>query len=92
MEEQPTITTKIGKTEITWNVFQTRAPKAYDGFGTFTAADYGDEGRLVLVRPEHTEYQRARYGSGMFACEPPEYLDSDALEQELWLRLTTERA
>ena len=49
----------------------TTAPVDYDGFGTVTlkspagCTERGREVRLVLTPPEHVNWQRARYQSGM---------------------------
>lgn len=50
----------------------TAAPKAFDGFGTFTTAEQdtakGDipGGRRVRVYREHLDWQTKRYGSGLY--------------------------
>jgi hypothetical protein len=83
-----TITVQIGDDDpVLFHVRETRAPKAYDGFGTFTLSEYSSYGRLILIRNEQLQWQTARYASGIFACEPPEYFDQDAIKTELWKRL-----
>lgn len=57
----------------------TDAPRAYDGFGTFTIKDFGSnvdiegqitrgDARMVLVDREHLEWQRGRYYSDMHSA------------------------
>lgn len=53
-----------------WHIVETNAPEKYDGFGTFTikraGQDLRGDLRVVLVRDQHLEWQRARYASGLF--------------------------
>jgi len=48
----------------------TNAPEAYDGFGTFTTGRPSETERTVRIHHDHLEWQRNRYGSGLFACAP----------------------
>lgn len=51
----------------------TTAPANYDGFGTLTLAPnplMGPQGRLVLIHPEHLEWQIRRYASGNYFGGP----------------------
>jgi hypothetical protein len=84
----PRVEIKIGTDEaVRYHVRQTRAPKAYDGFGTIELADYNDYGRIVLIRDEHLAWQEGRYSSGTFACTSPEYYDEKSVCKELWNRI-----
>lgn len=80
-----TITITIGDNEVTWHVMETDAPSDYDGFGTFTIADYGDS-RTVLIRSEHQIWQTMRYSSGNHWSKPTEH-DMDNVADLLWKRL-----
>jgi hypothetical protein len=70
----------------------TDAPPVYDGFGTFTVAEWSGEGkneaRLVLIRDEHFEWQTHRYASGMHTPTLPEYFNRKAIAEVLWHRIT----
>jgi hypothetical protein len=82
------IKVQIGEGEpVLLHIRETRAPKAYDGFGTFTLAEYHSYGRLIAIRDEHLTWQLGRYNSGIFACEPPEQFDARAVETEIWKRI-----
>lgn len=64
--------------------FFTDARVDYDGFGTETLADIGEDARrrhwrLVAIRREHAQWQRDRYISGLHVCLGPE----NAREMEL---------
>jgi hypothetical protein len=52
-----------------WLVCWTTAPDCYDTFGTETIETCGEwkgrELRRVLMNPDHSDYQRDRYGSGL---------------------------
>jgi hypothetical protein len=80
----------LGEHTMTWLAYQTRAPQDFDGFSTFAVADLGDAGRIVLIKKEHAAWQRARYQSGMYPCEPAD-CDLEAIISELWARLRTPR-
>ena len=82
-----TLTIRVNEDQVVYHVRETRAPKAYDGFGTFTISEYHGYGRLVAIRDEHYAWQTGRYSSGIFACEPPEYFDQKAIETEIWKRI-----
>lgn len=60
--------------EIGW----TKAPEAYDGFGTFTVESYPDGWRKVAVRLDARTWQTMRYSSGLgcYTADPEmaEYL------------------
>ena len=54
------------------------APRAYDGFGTITAKEFGapiivdnivtkGDARLVLIERDHLQWQVGRYQSGLYA-------------------------
>jgi hypothetical protein len=87
----PTIRVRIGNgedNEVLYHIRQTRAPKAYDGFGTIELQDVGgDIGRFVLIRDEHFNWQSGRYSSGMFACAAPDAIDAEDVKKVLWQRL-----
>jgi hypothetical protein len=59
-------------------VWVTCAPDAYDGFGTTEIMVMPGEFkqqrvyRQVAIRPEHSQWQRDRYSSGLYACISPE--------------------
>jgi hypothetical protein len=84
----------IDKHTVTYHFRRTSAPKAYDGFGTFTVYEY-DAGekykdqsfRVVAIRAEHLNWQTARYSSGCFASPWPEDWQRDDLVLALWKRL-----
>jgi hypothetical protein len=74
------ITVSIAGESVDWHLRQTRAPKDYDGFGTFCIHEYEGD-RLVLIRAEHFNWQTARYASGGFAVVmPEEWQYSEAIE------------
>lgn len=66
-----TITIQVGTVVRIYKLFLTRAPRAYDGFGTITiqGSSAGDE-RLVAIDQDHETWQVGRYGSGMYSAEP----------------------
>jgi hypothetical protein len=70
---------------VTYNVMDTNAPVDYDGFGTFTLAEYG-EFRTVMIREEHFGWQTARFSSGNKWSRPTEHDRKDII-QALWKRL-----
>ena len=80
-----TIKIAIGDGEITFHAIDTTAPKDYDGFGTFTLADYGDS-RTVLVGHDHFDWQITRYTSGCHKADASAF-DMQDIEQTLWDRL-----
>jgi len=87
-EDKCSIRVKICFDEVLYHLRQTRAPRAYDGFGTIQLADYGGEdGRLVMIRDEHANWQIPRYQSGNFACWKPEHDVRKEAREELWRRL-----
>jgi hypothetical protein len=91
-----TINIKLGSDfNATYLVAATTAPKAYDGFGTIDLGGpitLGDnhEARIVLVREEHAQWQRSRYGSGGHCCseDAVSYLDEATVVEELYKRLS----
>jgi hypothetical protein len=46
----------------------TNAPDSYDGLGTVSVSDEGDE-RVVAVHVEHLNWQAAHYASGIFRLQ-----------------------
>jgi hypothetical protein len=84
------VTIKIGDGEVTYAVKQTRAPRSYDGFGTFTLQDgLADNSRLVMVRKEHLTWQEGRNASGLGTfLYDPEYATQQDVEEALWKLLT----
>jgi hypothetical protein len=83
-----TITVKIGSAEVTYALKLTRAPRDYDGFGTFTLqTGWPDDQRLCCVREEHLMWQTARNASGGFAMVDPEGLTEQLVADALWARL-----
>jgi hypothetical protein len=63
------ITITIGEVSVTYQLVETTAPPAYDGFGSFTLYETGAGAkhpkRMVLVQEEHLAWQLGRYHSGM---------------------------
>lgn len=67
---------QLGPIELNYVLALTDAPKNYDGFGTFTIAEYGwpvegytrKDARLVAIRAEHLHWQTGRYSSGLNTC------------------------
>jgi hypothetical protein len=73
----------------------TTAPVDYDGFGTFTIGEtylYDREARIVAIRPEHVEWQLARYSSGMKGIGDPEecHIDKSDIEEAIHRKLTAQ--
>ena len=56
------ITIAIDGDKVEYVVRETTATKRADGFGTISVLESGAK-RLVLVRPEHLEWQTGRYQS-----------------------------
>jgi hypothetical protein len=91
-------TVKIGTTEITYELWRTSAPPEYDGFGTMTLYDSGEENgeraypgarpvrvRYVLIDVRHSEWQRGRYASGMYAAvESDDGPSAKDVEARVW--------
>lgn len=70
---------------VAYEVWYTRAPLAYDGFGTIvlTGEDktgaydlQGNPLRKVGILQQYSDWQRNRYGSGMY----PAYTDDEIKE------------
>jgi hypothetical protein len=89
-----------GERMTSWEIWETDAPKDYDGFGTFQIMEYEDELsrkepkamlRTVLIRSEHWDWQTARYGSGM-ALSRPSGLDPADVAKFLWQRISGKEA
>lgn len=85
-----------GERMTTWEVWETDAPRDYDGFGTFTIMEYEDKLsskadppmlRTVLIRSEHWDWQTSRYCSGMNLSRPSG-LDVDDVAKFLWQRVS----
>ncbi len=80
---------------VTFHARCTRAPIAYDGFGTLELCNElqdndGKTVRLVLIRDEHLGWQEGRYGSGLgcFAFSPADlYLDYENIADALWQKI-----
>ena len=79
-----TFSIQIGNFKQEYHLWRTKAPRAYDGFGTFTVLESGlnERGcpgehydRIVLVPVEHAQWQEMRYCSGHYAPEPHEIDD-----------------
>jgi len=87
--KQMTVSVTIGNDNpVVYHIRQTRAPLAYDGFGTIELMNAGGEfGRIVLIRDEHFQWQTSRYASGMFACVEPDHIDAGDIQQILWHRI-----
>jgi len=85
----PTIEIKIGDISETYHLAETTAPKAYDGFGTFTVAGY-DNVRFVLIRGDTLAWQTGRYQSGMHTPVVPVGFDTKAVAAWLWEKLQTD--
>ena len=93
------ITVGIDGEAVTYFIAQTTAPRAYDGFGTFTiySYDFDEDGRavskdgfrMVLIREEHFEWQNGRYNSGLFYAIRPEDVDKQDVVKALWKRFLT---
>lgn len=73
------------ETLTSWEICETDAPDAYDGFGTFTVHEYNGV-RTVLIRCEHWQWQATRYSSGNKYCKPSP-LDADDIKRYLWDRI-----
>jgi hypothetical protein len=84
-----TITIAIGPSEAPeptiWHIVDTRAPKAYDGFGTFEVHEY-DGTRTVLIRDSHYTWQTSRYASGMRGFSESDH-DEAAIAEAIWNRI-----
>ena len=52
-------------------ITQTRAPMAYDGFGTICCVQFEDGSREVAILKEHYKWQTERYASGCYSCGYP---------------------
>jgi hypothetical protein len=89
MTQQKTITIAIGVNAVpeptVWHIVDTKAPKNYDGFGTFTINEYYGT-RTVLIRAEHFQWQTARYSSGIHGWEPTLHDEGDIAEA-IWHRI-----
>jgi hypothetical protein len=80
-----TINIKIGDIDTTWEIWETNAPREYDGFGTFTIYEF--EGtRTVLIRCEHRDWQATRYASGINWLRPSAF-DTEIVAKHLWNQL-----
>lgn len=79
------ISLTIGTFSRTFQLFSTRAPESYDGFGTMTvyASDESDL-RYVLIDTERIEWQRGRNGSGLYPTEPCALLTASDLQNRMW--------
>lgn len=64
----------------------TTAPKAYDGFGTFTLEEAGDI-RIVLIQAEHLDWQQGRYLSGLHQCNLDTGFDTREIAESLMAKL-----
>jgi len=63
-----TIAIKIGDSEVIYALKLTRAPREYDGFGTFTLqTGWPNDCRLCCVREEHLQWQTGRNASGGYS-------------------------
>jgi hypothetical protein len=84
-----TITVKIGDIQVVYALKLTRAPREYDGFGTFTLqTGWPENRRLVCVREEHLGWQTARNASGGFGMHDlPEGFNESLVTDALWARL-----
>ncbi|MCR4330249.1 MAG: hypothetical protein NUV65_06935 [Candidatus Roizmanbacteria bacterium] len=75
---------KIGSIEKDYSAWQTDAPEAYDGFGTFTIYN-GSKNRWVLIESTHVGWQTERYASGLHFYKSGEGDVTDGyLERRLW--------
>ena len=82
------LTVQIGESRVDYQIRVTRAPREYDGMGTFTIMDgLPDDSRLVAIRDEHYMWQQSRNLSGMFATNEPEGIDKQEVINALWARL-----
>lgn len=90
-----TFTVTIGSKTRTYYLWETSAPQAYDGFGTFTFSETGgkpnDEHykRVVFVQVENAKWQEARYCSGLYAPVKREIdpLIKGYIEEQLFTRM-----
>lgn len=83
------IKVKIGTWEGEYSVFQTDAPKVYDGFGTITLFKPGaGDDRVVAIQVPHIKWQTMRYSSGL--CSWKEIPDMDNYAQERLLKRLAE--
>lgn len=70
-----------------WCVGVTSAPVNYDGFGTFTLCNHS-EGRLVAVEEGSLQWQRTRYGSGLFGYRPATTEETATANEVIMRRIT----
>ncbi len=59
---------QIGRFKTDYELFQTNAPKGYDGFGTLEVSNYR-ELRMVVIEEKNREWQLMRYASGNKSAE-----------------------
>lgn len=69
----------IGKFEAEYVLYNTKAPAAYDGFGTISL-DTHSGGRTVAIQVRNEEWQTMRYRSGLHQAEK---LDDPGMD--VWL-------
>jgi len=81
------ISVQIGPHSFVYHFYRTKASKAYDGFGTITVFEHGDE-RIVGVRTAHCEWQLMRYASGMYNAEPLEDHWRTDIVEKLWQKFS----
>ena len=87
-----TLTIAIGPVTKAFLIYVTKAPRAFDGFGTLTLHENDVEGRVVGVIPEHLGWQLSRYGSAFYQAFPIEGSDFSGAEERdlaavIWDRL-----
>ena len=80
-------TAVVGGEIARWCVGVTSAPVNYDGFGTFTLAEH-PEGRLVAVEEGSLQWQRTRYGSGLFGYRPATTEETATANEIIMRRIT----
>lgn len=85
-----TINIKIGNIETAWEIWETNAPRDYDGFGTFTIYEFNGE-RTVLIRCEHWNWQTARYQSGNHWHRASAF-DEELVAKHLWNQMREARS
>jgi hypothetical protein len=76
----------IGDWSQEYQLWETRAPQGYDGFGTLQIYSCNEDNgvrRYVLIGSQHVEWQTMRYRSGLFGCQPSDEMTASDLTQTM---------
>ena len=84
---QTEIEVSIGGRAVTYQLFETNAPKAYDHGGTLELYEGGGQ-RFILVPAEQADYQKGRNGSGLHTFIASSDIPAGAIADQLWGRVT----